>query len=87
MDFDDSLREAEFRAEARAWLEQHAKLRTDATEKITVLSGFRDDPEALREAKEWQRLLAESGWAAITWPSALGGRARARSKRLCGPKS
>jgi alkylation response protein AidB-like acyl-CoA dehydrogenase len=74
MDFDDSPREAEFRAEARAWLEQHAKLRTDATEKITVLSGFRDDPEALREAKEWQRLLAESGWAAITWPSALGGR-------------
>jgi alkylation response protein AidB-like acyl-CoA dehydrogenase len=74
MDFDDSPREAEFRAEARAWLEQHAKLRTDATEKITVLSGFRDDPEALRDAKEWQRLLFESGWAAITWPSVLGGR-------------
>jgi hypothetical protein len=42
MDFDDSPREAEFRAEARAWLEQHARLRTDATEKITVLSGFDD---------------------------------------------
>jgi alkylation response protein AidB-like acyl-CoA dehydrogenase len=74
MDFDDSPREAEFRAEAREWLERHAKLRTDATEKITVLSGFRDDPEALREAKEWQRLLGEGGWASITWPSALGGR-------------
>ncbi len=74
MDFEDSPREAEFRAEARAWLEQHARLRTDATEKITVLSGFRDDPEALLAAKVWQRLLARSGWAAITWPSALGGR-------------
>ena len=74
MDFDDSPREAEFRAEARAWLEQHARLRTDATEKITVLSGFDDSPEALTKAREWQRLLAAGGWAAITWPAALGGR-------------
>ena len=74
MDFDDSPREAEFRAEARAWLEQHARLRTDATEKITVLSGFDDSAEALTKAKEWQRLLAAGGWAAITWPAALGGR-------------
>ena len=75
MDFDDSPREAEFRAEARAWLEQHAKLRTDATEKITVLSGFRRrSGGAPRRRKEWQRLLAESGWAAITWPVRLGGR-------------
>jgi len=74
MDFVDSPREAEFRAEARAWLEQHARLRTDESEKITVLSGFDDSPDALAKGKEWQHLLAESGWAAITWPSALGGR-------------
>jgi alkylation response protein AidB-like acyl-CoA dehydrogenase len=74
MDFDDSPREAEFRAEARAWLGRHAQLRTDATEKITVLSGFDDSAEALAKAKAWQRLLAADGWAAITWPSTLGGR-------------
>ncbi|HEX9259255.1 MAG TPA: acyl-CoA dehydrogenase family protein [Acidimicrobiales bacterium] len=74
MDFDDSPREAAFRAEARTWLEQHADLRTEATERLTVLSGFQHDPESIRAAKAWQRTLAESGWAAITWPSALGGR-------------
>ena len=75
MDFDDSPREAEFRAEARAWLEQHAPLRTDATERISVLSGFDDDPAAVEKAKHWQRTLADGGWAAITWPVEFGGRA------------
>lgn len=75
MDFDDSPREAKFRAEARAWLEQHAPLRTDATERISVLSGFDDDPAAVEKAKHWQRTLADGGWAAITWPVEFGGRA------------
>ena len=39
-----------------------------------MLSGFDDSAEALTKAKEWQRLLAAGGWAAITWPAALGGR-------------
>jgi alkylation response protein AidB-like acyl-CoA dehydrogenase len=50
-------------------------LRTDATERISVLSGFDDDPAAIEHAKQWQRTLAEGGWAAITWPVEFGGRA------------
>jgi alkylation response protein AidB-like acyl-CoA dehydrogenase len=74
VDFDDSPREATFRAEVRAWLESRTRPRTDATERVSVLSGFRDDPATIDAAKAWQRTLAEGGWAAITWPAELGGR-------------
>ena len=40
-----------------------------------MLSGFDDDPAAVEKAKQWQRTLADGGWAAITWPVEFGGRA------------
>jgi acyl-CoA dehydrogenase len=74
MDFDDTPEEAAFRAEARAWLDDNAKPKVEAEQRISVVGGYRDDPESVAEAKRWQATLADAGWAAIHWPSAYGGR-------------
>jgi alkylation response protein AidB-like acyl-CoA dehydrogenase len=76
VDFDDTPEEAVFRAEANAWLTQHARA------KGTAIAGQRDrhnsDPEAdarhVAACKEWQLALYEGGWAGITWPKEFGGR-------------
>ena len=58
MDFNDTREEAEFRAEARAWLESRAP-------------GFDGVPaseaEGLARAKAWQAEKADAGWACIRW--------------------
>jgi alkylation response protein AidB-like acyl-CoA dehydrogenase len=61
---DDTLEEAAFRAEARAWLEANAP------------SDFptQDDPDYVDRAKKWQATLADAGWGAVTWPVEHGGR-------------
>lgn len=77
MDFDDTPEERALRAEARAWLDAHAK-RLDPDE----LDGMRshrvhseeEDLAALAEGRRWQRLKAEAGWAAPSWPVEHGGR-------------
>ncbi len=74
MDVDDGPGEAAFRTEAREWLDAHAKPKVDATEAISVMGRYRDDPAGIAEAKRWQAMLAEGGWAAIHWPAAYGGR-------------
>ena len=74
MDFDDTPEEAAFRAEARAWLDANAKPKVDADQRITVMGGYRDDPESVDAARRWQATLADARWAAIHWPSAYGGR-------------
>ncbi len=75
MDFDETPQEAAFRAEARSWLESHAKEKGSEMK----LSLYHDpSPEAaaesVRRSKEWQRTLYEGGWAGITWPAEYGGR-------------
>ena len=57
-----------FRAEAAAWLAQHApamRARLDAA------SNDRDHFDA---GRAWQRALFDGGWAGIAWPSEYGGR-------------
>jgi alkylation response protein AidB-like acyl-CoA dehydrogenase len=76
VDFDDTPEEAAFRAEARAWLTQHAPPRGEAS---GLHRAHHDpDPEAdarhLKACKEWQLTLYEGGWAGLTWPSDYGGR-------------
>jgi len=67
MDFNDSPEEAEYRATARAWLDENAK------------QYLNPPPEGLTEAdnilrsKEWQASKASGGYAAITWPQEFGG--------------
>ena len=71
MDFADTPGEAEFRAEAAAFLERHAEPLTGAN---AVIRGRVPDEELLRRAREWQALKAEAGFAAITWAPEHGGR-------------
>jgi alkylation response protein AidB-like acyl-CoA dehydrogenase len=65
MDFDESPDEAGFRAEAVAWLDEHRS----SPEALRVRRRPGEDDAAFVErARPWQALLADHGWAAITWP-------------------
>ncbi|HSG87800.1 MAG TPA: acyl-CoA dehydrogenase family protein [Pseudomonadales bacterium] len=72
MDFKDSTEEAAFRAEVRAFLDQHARLRASSSE--SAYDGATTDAERVAIAKAWQKTLADNGWACISWPKAFGGR-------------
>jgi len=68
VDFRDSPAEAAFRAEARAFLAAHAPDPADL---------YGEDLHAASNvagAVAWQRVLAEHGFAALTWPAEHGGR-------------
>jgi acyl-CoA dehydrogenase len=73
MDFNDTPEEAEFRKQARSWLEANA---------TALAPGERRDPPTavegrkglLERAKAWQARKADAGWACITWPKEYGGR-------------
>src|SRR5437588_8386512 len=72
MDFDDTPEEAAFRAEARAWLEAHARLKEpDGSDRLIAQ---RTDPQHVERCRAWQRTLYDGGWAGIAWPKAYGGR-------------
>jgi alkylation response protein AidB-like acyl-CoA dehydrogenase len=63
MDFDDSLPEAEFRAELRQWLSSHAP---DAA--------IPDDPAARADAQNaWHQMLYEAGYIGLSFPVEYGG--------------
>lgn len=67
MDFNDTPNEAAFRAQARAWLEQHAQqYRKPPPQDMT-------EAEFIAGARAWQKVKAEAGYAAIRWPRAEGG--------------
>lgn len=71
MDFDDSPEEAAFRAECRAWLDANATLKARSDDYF----GPELSPAArMQAARHWQARKAASGFGAITWPVALGGR-------------
>ena len=69
MDFSDSPSEAAFRAEAAAFLEAHAP-----AEGIGSYSSGDDQIEVFHRHVAWQKVCAEHGWGAITWPTQCGGR-------------
>jgi alkylation response protein AidB-like acyl-CoA dehydrogenase len=68
MDFEDSAAEAHFRAEVRTWLLDHADRKVAGAPP----SGKSLD-ERITEAKCFQARKAARGYAAITWPKAVGG--------------
>lgn len=76
MNFEDSPQEAEFRAEARAWIGANSievpatKRRRDAT------------PEWLILAREWQARKADAGYVGIAWPAEWHGRARSQALKF-----
>ncbi|HET7719692.1 MAG TPA: acyl-CoA dehydrogenase family protein, partial [Acidimicrobiales bacterium] len=74
MDFDDTPEEAAYRVEARAWLEGHARRRTDDENSLARFLRRGDSEAHVKACKEWQRTLYDNGWAGITWPEEYGGR-------------
>jgi alkylation response protein AidB-like acyl-CoA dehydrogenase len=72
VDFDDTAEEAEFRAGARAFLEQNAKRREPGSG--LVYRAGSESPEVRKHAKQWQAKKADAGYAGITWPKEWGGR-------------
>jgi alkylation response protein AidB-like acyl-CoA dehydrogenase len=77
VDFDESPEEAALRAEAVAFLEAHARLKT-GTDADWSRGAVASDPAAqaayLAHTREWQAALYDNGWAGIGWPKAFGGR-------------
>jgi alkylation response protein AidB-like acyl-CoA dehydrogenase len=75
VDFTEAPQDAAFRAEARAWLEANARPRS-SQHSMGVLG--ESDPETermhVKASQAWQAVLADAGWAAITWPVEYGGR-------------
>jgi alkylation response protein AidB-like acyl-CoA dehydrogenase len=69
VDLNDTPEQAEYRRQARAWLEEN---RAEAPPR----SGSSEDSAYIDARKEWQRKLAEAGLAAVTWPEEFGGRGR-----------
>jgi alkylation response protein AidB-like acyl-CoA dehydrogenase len=69
MDLNDTPEQAEYRARARAWLEQH---RAEAPVARATRPGAEDEAY-LAERRRWQRALAEAGLAGVTWPVEHGG--------------
>jgi alkylation response protein AidB-like acyl-CoA dehydrogenase len=74
MEFQDTPEEAAFRAEARAFLEEHAPAKGSAEDFSNGYQTGMADAELNKRCKEWQATLAEHGWAGITWPKEYGGR-------------
>jgi alkylation response protein AidB-like acyl-CoA dehydrogenase len=71
MDFDDSPEESAFRAECRAWIDANATLKARSDDYF----GPELSPASrMQAARDWQARKAASGFGAITWPVALGGR-------------
>ena len=60
---------ADFRRELRSWLAEHCDERYQDL-------GFEGDPGAdwLERMHDWNRLVADAGWAGIDWPEEFGGR-------------
>ncbi len=69
MDLDDTPQQADYRAQVRAWLDQHKP-------EAPVLQGpdaLEDEAEIVAARRVWQGKLAEGGLAGVTWPKEYGG--------------
>ena len=64
MDLDFTPHEEEFRRIARAWLEDHVPAAPLAS---------MDTAEGFEQHRQWERLLHEGGWSAVSWPVEYGG--------------
>ncbi|HBA43186.1 MAG TPA: hypothetical protein DCZ07_09445, partial [Alphaproteobacteria bacterium] len=71
MDFEDTPEEAAFRTEVRNWLAANAP--KGEGEAGSLLSMSIENTAAIGAAKAWQKIKADAGYAAITWPTQYGG--------------
>jgi alkylation response protein AidB-like acyl-CoA dehydrogenase len=66
LDLNDTPEQAEFRARARAWLDEHKH-------EAPSRSGSHEDTLWIDARRRWQGRLAEAGLAGVTWPTEYGG--------------
>jgi len=70
MDFSYPPEAEAFRAEFRAWLDANLDDRFRGLDRFVAEGGHSE----LEKMREWNRLLADAGYAAIAWPDEYGGR-------------
>lgn len=80
MNFDDTSAEAAFRKEARQWLDANAPLKEHPRDAWRPKKP--GEKGALEEAKQWQHLKQEGGWACLHWPKDYGGRESTPMERV-----
>ena len=73
MDFNDTLEEAAFREETRAWLQRHAKPR-EPGDTLVVNQETGDFSKEFPLARAWQAQKYDGGFGAIYFPQDVGGR-------------
>jgi acyl-CoA dehydrogenase len=83
MNFDDTPQEAEFRAQARAWIDANApKQYEDELRKASLGRVQLKGANILDVAKAWQKKKADAGWAVPHWPKEYGGRGASPIERV-----
>jgi acyl-CoA dehydrogenase len=86
MDFEDTPKEAEFRAKCRAWLEKNATP-LDPNDAAGGMLGEGEAGEAetasvVAASKGWQAKKFDAGWAVLTWPKEYGGQGLGRMEQI-----
>ncbi len=85
MDFQDSPELAAFREEVRTFLSANAELRR-GDDRDWSRNGAANDPALAEEYRArchaWQKLLFDSGWAGLTWPTQFGGRGLGAAQQI-----
>jgi alkylation response protein AidB-like acyl-CoA dehydrogenase len=77
VDFDDTPDEAEFRAEARAWLEANAAPKGGPDDwSAGYFTPGLEPSDYVKRCREWQAALYEGGYAGLAWPTMFGGQGR-----------
>jgi alkylation response protein AidB-like acyl-CoA dehydrogenase len=66
LDLNDTPESAAYREKVRSWLD-------DNKSKAPTRTGSYEDMKYIDARRAWQRLLAEAGLAAVTWPREYGG--------------
>ncbi|MGY4423371.1 alkylation response protein AidB-like acyl-CoA dehydrogenase [Bradyrhizobium sp. JR6.1] len=83
MNFDDTPREAAFRAEAKAWIAANApKQYEEELRKASLGRVQLKGANILEVAKAWQKKKADAGWACLHWPKEYGGRGSSPIERV-----
>ncbi|WP_320672226.1 acyl-CoA dehydrogenase family protein [Patulibacter defluvii] len=69
MDLNDDPEQAAYRAQVRAWLDEHAA----EAPKVRGADAIADEGERVEAWRGWQAKLAEAGLCGVTWPQEFGG--------------
>ena len=83
MNFDDTPQEAEFRKQARQWIDANAPKELEAELSRSSLGRIRlQNHDMVEVGKAWQKKKADGGWACLHWPKEYGGRGATPIERV-----